>query len=336
MNKGVPQGSTLSPHLFNIFIDDLIREIDGTNTNKSVWAFADDIGFGFTSQEEYDNRMDIANKWCEINNAILNKEKCDVLVINNKKIKTELPQRKEIRYLGLHFNTKLSINKHYNTCKKKIDYICSRITMVSSENVAPTRMIQLFYVLMKSVIDYGSTIYLQIKAKTTLEKFKCLIRSTFKRTLRLKQSTPNSVVYQIIGEPEIEWYRRRMRITIQPDELRDNFTWNMLNNQRKERQKMRKKLTWVVILIASIPRGLSRKCKLCGSDHKFIHIRTHIDEVLQSTIDEIDYAIKEENSLSLLILIDKEKMSTIWKIYINMFIQTNTKIQKNEFESNDN
>ena len=149
--------------------------------------------------------MNIANKWCEINNAILNKEKCDVLVINNKKIKTELPQRKEIRYLGLHFNTKLSINKHYITCKKKIDYICSRITMVSSsEKVAPTRMIQLFYVLMKSVIDYGSTIYLQVKAKTTVEKFKCLIRSTFKRTLRLKQSTPNSVVYQIIGEPEIE------------------------------------------------------------------------------------------------------------------------------------
>ena len=33
------------------------------------------------------------------------------------------------------------------------------------------------------------------------------------------------------------------------------------------------------------------------------------------TIDEIDYAIKEENSLSLLILIVKGKMSTIWKIY---------------------
>ena len=99
---------------------------------------------------------------------------------------------------------------------------------------------------------------------------------------------------------------------------------------------MRKKLTWVVILIASIPRGLSRKCNLCGSDHRFIHIRTHIDEVLQSTIDEIDYAIKEENSLSLLILIDKEKMSTTRKLYINMFIQTNTKIQKNEFKINNN
>ena len=147
----------------------------------------------------------------------------------------------------------------------------------SSEKVAPTRMIQLFYVLMKSVIDYGSTIYLQVKAKTTLEKFKCLIRSTFKRTLRLKQSMPNSLVYQIIGEPEIEWYRRRMRITIQPYEVRGNFTWNMLNNQKGE-TKMRKKLTWVVILIASIPRGLSRKCNLCGSDHRFIHIRTHIDE----------------------------------------------------------
>ena len=43
-----------------------------------------------------------------------------------------------------------------------------------------SRMIQLFFVIFKSVIDYGSIIYTKIKAKTTTDKFAKLVRINFK------------------------------------------------------------------------------------------------------------------------------------------------------------
>ena len=45
----------------------------------------------------------------------------------------------------------------------------------------PSKMIQLFFFILKSVIDYGSIIYTKIKAVTTTDKFAQLRKEAKKR-----------------------------------------------------------------------------------------------------------------------------------------------------------
>ena len=63
----------------------------------------------------------------------------------------------------------------------------------------PSRMVQIFFVILKSVIDYGSIIYTKIKARTTTDKFAQMVRVNFMRALRLKISTSDKIVYEIMG-----------------------------------------------------------------------------------------------------------------------------------------
>ena len=113
-------------------------------------------------------------------------------------------------------------------------------------------MIQLFFIILKSAVDYGTSIYTKLKAKTTVEKFAKLIRVNLKKTLRLKQSTPDKVIYELIGRPELEWQRRLKEIEKSKEELKQDEDY--INHQilRKERRELRKILTWEANYVASI------------------------------------------------------------------------------------
>ena len=55
-------------------------------------------------------------------------------------------------------------------------------------------------------ILYDSVTYLIQKVKIRNNKFALLIRMVLKKCLKLRRSTPNNVVTQIIGDPKVEWH----------------------------------------------------------------------------------------------------------------------------------
>lgn len=118
---GVPQGSVLGPLLFNIFINDLVKEVEVRSL-----LFADDLKI-YRVIDSYDDALQLQNciakvvKWCINNNLSLNISKCYVMTFT-KKVNpilfkynidgTILVRPEVIRDLGVVFDPKLTFTPH--------------------------------------------------------------------------------------------------------------------------------------------------------------------------------------------------------------------------------
>lgn len=75
INTGVPQGSLISPLLFNIYIHKILLKVNRLDKGH---AYADDI---VTASKSFDGLLNTINcivEWSELNNMSLNRKKCGI------------------------------------------------------------------------------------------------------------------------------------------------------------------------------------------------------------------------------------------------------------------
>ena len=167
-------------------------------------------------------KIGICEKWTQENKMKINEDKSELMIIKGDKKLTEKYENKSvIKYLGIRISKNVTLDEHLKVCKRKMEMTVYKIANLAKSCMYPTRIIQLFFIILKSVIDYGSSIYTKIKAKTTIEKFAKLVRVHLKKALKLKQSTPDKVVYEMIGKPEEEWNRRLKQVEMTNEELKE-------------------------------------------------------------------------------------------------------------------
>lgn len=81
-SKGVPQGLTTSPILFNIYVEELMNELRGKGLFFQL--FADDIVIACDNRNELIESIILVEEWCNEFNMKLNKNKCGIMVIGKK------------------------------------------------------------------------------------------------------------------------------------------------------------------------------------------------------------------------------------------------------------
>ena len=123
---GLRQGCVLSPLLFLIFINDLIRELNDSNLGVDIGegklsnlAFADDIALVANSARDLQKLVKIAERYARKWNFAFNTKKCKVLVFNHKGAQPtvtldndRLDVVREYKYLGVRFDEKLNWKTH--------------------------------------------------------------------------------------------------------------------------------------------------------------------------------------------------------------------------------
>lgn len=180
INRGVPQGSCLSPLLFNLFVNDLPKQV-----HSDVIQFADDITEtehapllstvkqnlveSFLQTEQYCKELglsiNVSKTQFIIFNAINKKyDDCPTIQIHND----ELTALKTVKLLGFTLDKYLTFGAHIEEVVNKSRSYMGILRKFSK--TLPSRVLLLMYTaLIRSQLEYCSTVF-QGVAATNLKK----------------------------------------------------------------------------------------------------------------------------------------------------------------------
>lgn len=166
--SGVPQGSILGPLFFNMFVNDMLSNIDVCHL-----LYADDLKIYGTMTSLYDCinlqvNLDRINDWCKNNNLDLNASKCNIMSFSrssniyvfNYNLDTIVLNRPDfIKDLGVIFDPKLTFKIHVQkTCSsayKSLGFVLRNSK--SFKNVSTLRMVYTAFV--RSRLEYASIVW---------------------------------------------------------------------------------------------------------------------------------------------------------------------------------
>jgi len=180
VKKGVPQGSGLSPLLFNIYVRSIPE-----NCESSTHQFADDITHSEHGQEVSEVRDKLARsfkntkQFCEEHNLVINTDKTQLIYMHasgkrlgdNTSITLDgctIQGVKSVKLLGMTIDSGLTFSAHIDETVKKCNGLIG--SLAKAAKYPPKELLCLAYVgLVRSHLEYSSAVW-GSAAKSHLKK----------------------------------------------------------------------------------------------------------------------------------------------------------------------
>ena len=223
---GVPQGSILSPALFSIKINNIVKSVQ---QGSDCSLFVDDFGLyaaGSTYpgvQRRLQLCVDKIQQWAEENGFTFSTTKTQCIHFHNfHKLfpdpeihvgKTTIPAVKEARFLGIVFDQKLTFVSHIKqlkaSCLKALNVI--RVVAHTDWGADKKTLLHLYRALVRSKLDYGCVVYGSAR-KSYLKMLDPIHHQGLRLCLGAFRTTPIYSLYAEAGEPPLS--TRRLKLSL--------------------------------------------------------------------------------------------------------------------------
>ncbi|PJE77995.1 hypothetical protein CI610_03074 [invertebrate metagenome] len=223
LENGVAQGSVISPTLFNIYINTLSQTLH----NKTKLAqFADDGCIWSTGKniryltKHIQTTLTAINEWANKWGFKPSKQKTIAMYFSkSKKLpelylgQTKLKFEKQVRYLGMIIDHKLTWSKHIQyvkeTCQKAINTM--RYISGCKFGANKTTQLMLYKALVRSRLDYGCQVY-NTASDTVLKHLDVIQHSALRVALRAIKNTNTNSLLAEAGEPPLTLRRENLTL----------------------------------------------------------------------------------------------------------------------------
>jgi ribonuclease HI len=225
--RGTPQGGILSPTLWNMAVNRLLRQKGARGT--SITGYADDLLIISTGKEEAQTARNLqlmlakAQDWGEDAGIDFNPAKTEMMILTRRKKVSPanvilggkpLPVQKEIKYLGVTIDDKLSYKSHIKQkIAKAIRLLHHCKSMIGTGwGLNNDRLWWAYDSLIRSLLSHGACIHSMASTQTkdVKRRLSSLQRKILILMTRAMRGTPTAGMEVALGIPPLHlWLRKR-------------------------------------------------------------------------------------------------------------------------------
>ena len=215
---GLPQGSPLSPVLYNVYTKGL-ADLNSNGLSRVltladdglIYKTSSDISTAVTAVQE---QLEKVSHWCQETESEINPSKAQALwcTLNNKAVGQAMPavsfngeaieRTNSLRYLEIHFDRMLTYKTQVKSTKLRCKKGLSALKALASKGIEQRHLFLLYQSVILSVIDYG--LGLTTLSQSNLLKLDRVQNEAMRVILGTTKDTPIETMRYLLDLPSME------------------------------------------------------------------------------------------------------------------------------------